>query len=552
MNQKQRVLLGLGAGLLLLVNAVSADSEIYLLYPESWCQEEPGERLHFTTSELGITEVFGFTDPSHGRVFLDPAPADGGFYLPQCEGLLHPGFDFFQLSGPSGNLINVTVLLDDGEPELHQVAETATAGGLGDPWSLVWEDGDPTTGVQLIEWPPGETLDGTHGFRVEPGQQADSYLTFSFDEPSNAFQPPARRGGGNSGVETIIIIRPPSDPPSSDHGGGLHEQIIYATGLFDGASPPGTALRLRIEAEGSSIRAEAATPSGTVETLWCPLSTGTANEVYVHHAQGLNGDDDSLTLRIGPEGSASCENFLDGFVSLHPPAPEHRFGTMAAPPGGLAFDFDRLEINSVRFKPGLESDLMDDFETGSWGPRWVPVNPVTLNVNPGAAHTGLFGLEVLPSRATSSYLEHSFPIPESDLACHLGLDADFISTLSPAPKILVFAARGSSADQMRLWLRQSGSAYQLRAHSGSVASPWLPLNRLPATVDFRWTSGLLELWIQGCGPDGSSCGTGHLLASNTWIPINTVRLGAISVPQQTQGAVTVDNVLCLKKPAPSQ
>lgn len=544
------VLVTLGFGSLAFGHPALAGSDIYLIYPQSSCQGVEGDLLHFTTTELGSSDLHLHKEPSHGRIFFDLGSVQGGYYLPRCESLMTAGFDFFQLESRGSvsthqGLIHVTVLLDDGSPLEYVVEERAVGGQIGHPWVLVQEN--PSVGVDIVEWISGQGLGGTHGFGAVPDLQADSYLSYRFPGDFDGFQPPDGIDGGNNGVETKVVIRPPSDTFSQLIPGG-QEQLIYAAGYFDGVAEPSTALRLRNHWGSLQVRAEAATPTGRVETAWCNLTVGVPNNISVHHRHALNSLADSLTLSVHAAGNSCLPNPLSAFVSSHPSPPEHRFGIIEPLNGGLSFEFDDIEIITLRFEPGIERRIFDDLEVnGQWSGLWQAFNPADLDVNAAAAHSGSRGLEIRPTLQTAAYLEHTLPTPTPQLGCRFSLDANFSSVQSPPPEVRIFAAQGSGIDVLRLRMRKFGSLYQLRAESGQSATEWIPLLRLPVPLDFRWNDGRLDLWVRGCGPSRTNCSAGlHLEVTNPEF-IERLRLGSVEVPQDVVGEVTVDDILCLSE-----
>ena len=527
-----------------------AETNLYLIYPESWCQFGQGSPLQFTLPQLGVEQVDAVDGPSHGRIFLSPDPEQGGYYLPSCSGLTTLGFDFFQVTGSEGELIHGTVLLDNGLPEEVEVEEKATGGTLGQGWSME----SPSAGLKIVEWSRNVGLEGSHGFRVVAGQVQDSYLRFAFLGGLSSLQPPDTEGGGNNGVETEITLRPPTlPPPGPGYEQASQSSVIYASGRFNGVTAPETLLRMEASGDQWLIRAEATAIDSisslgrvgevTVATQWCPLTSGQANKIRLRRFHGLDGHTDLLWLSVTSPGGG-CSEAEEGFVSARSQGPEHRFGSMDAQ-GGPTFDFDEVGVETLRFRPLLSPELSDSFETGhTWSPAWQAVGPERLSVETGAAHTGSFGLRAQPEPGSPAYLSRSISQPTADLACRFSLGANFTAGYD-MPKVRIFTAWSSQGREIKLWARHSMKGYQIRAVSGSHASPWVPLRSLPATIDFRWSSGVMDVRLRDCQFDGSNCERGLQVGAASPYLITDFQLGAETTTQPVSGAVTFDNVQCL-------
>lgn len=528
-------------GFLAVAGSAGAQSSAHLTYPQAWCQSGYPQPLHFTMEQLGAANATLAAPPSHGEVALYDQPAEGGYYLPDCAGILRAGFDFFQLKQlGGGGLTNVVVHASEGASTLHVVEEKAEGGKLGEGWTF---GGGP--GVRIVEWSGSDGLEGSHGFRADGAQIGDSYVSFSFPDAFGVQQPPDGIGD-NQGTVTTVIIRPPTTPPFGETSG---EQLIYSTGDFATGAAPDTALRLRSIAGELSVRAEARVASEPFEvvTPWCDLQEGN-NEIQVYHRHSLD-HEDYLKLSNVVGGAQECDDTVDGFTSAATAAAEHRFGIMEPQQGGIAFDFDDMRIESARYETQLVGEVIDDFESGAWSNRWTMTGSSgVLDVAAESSHTGFWGLRIRPELATSTYLLLHLPSETSDLGCHFSLGGDgAMSTPSDTTaRTLVFSARGTGGDRVRLWLRQASSGHEIRAHSPPHQSAWLPLPQLPAALDLRWQSGLLELWIDGCGPDPEHCGVPHQVGSSTTKTANRLRLGDIQLTEERSESITVDNVLCLR------
>ncbi len=526
-----------------------AETAVYLIYPESWCGSAEVEPLHFTFPQLGVGPVATIDGPSHGRIYIHPDSDRGGYYLPACDGLTVLGFDYFHVTGSNGELIHGTILLGNGLPEEVRAEENAAGGVLGQEWSLQ----SPGSGLEIVEWTGGAILEGTHGFRVASGQIEDAYLMFGFSGGLNMFQPPDHEGGGNNGVETEITLRPPTLPPPNSGYEAILESVIYATGRFDGTAPE-SLLRLRAQHGLWEIRAEAAAVGGvfgmsqgfetTIATEWCPLVANQANEIVLRRLHGLDGNQDLMTLSVTSAAEGNCSDTQQGFISARTQGPEHRFGTLDVL-GGPGFDFDEVSVETMRHEPDLASIMLDGFETSqTWSPAWQAVRPDLLSVESGAANTGSFGLRVQPEPASPAYLHRALTEPVSELACRFSLDADFSARVGE-PKIRIFTARSSQGREIKFWVRRSSGRYQLQAISGTQASPWVPVSRFPATLDFRWSAGVLDFWLQSCEVGGSNCESGHRTGVPSPRLITDFQLGAETTSQSVSGGVSFDNMQCL-------
>ena len=524
-----------------------AETDVYLIYPGSWCQSDEVQPLYFTFPQLGLEQITAINGPAHGHIYLDPDPDLGGYYLPDCVGLTTLGFDSFQIAGPEGELIHAAVLLGNGLPEEVTVEETAVDGALGPDWSMESEG----SGLEIVEWQAGSNLEGTHGFRVAEGQNQDVYLSFRFLESLNTLQPLNNDQDGNNGVETEITLRPPEVPPPYQELEPFLESVVYATGRFDGVSAPDTLLRLRaqddqwqIRAEATAIETSSATSSQnnevTIATDWCTLVAEQANQITLYRTHGRDAE---LTLTVAGVPGGACSDTQQGFISPRSQSPEHRFGSMD-PLGGPSFEFDEVSVETLRFKPWLEPEILDGFETGqTWSPAWQAVRPELLTVEPGAAHTGSFGLRVQPEPASPAYLSRLLSQPTYDLACRFSLDADF-SAGSATPRVRIFTAKTSQGREIKLLVRRSSKSYQLRAVSGSHYSPWTTVQRLPTSVEFRWSFGILDVWLGNCGVLGANCGQVLQIGATDPYLITDFQVGAEWTSHSVSGGVTLDNVQC--------
>ena len=151
--------------ILLTAMPASALTDIYLIYPKSWCDADRQEPLHFTMAELGVSEVYGVSSPKFGRVYLDSS--QGGYYLPECDGLTRLGFDVFQVIGVDRR-VGVGVVLDDGFPQEEHEVEAATDGLLGPGWSLTSDPGASAGGIALVNGNRKRSWKGATGFASIP------------------------------------------------------------------------------------------------------------------------------------------------------------------------------------------------------------------------------------------------------------------------------------------------------------------------------------------------------------------------------------------------
>ncbi len=528
-----------------------AETDLYFIYPDSWCRAADPQPLPFTLPQLGVDHIVAVDGPGHGRIYWSPDPDLGGYYMPFCDRLTVLGFDSFQVTSAGGELIHGTILLGNGLPEQIRAEENVTGGTLGHDWTME----APGSGLKIVEWAGNGALEGSHGFRVASGQMQDAYLTFRFSGGLNTLQPPETEGGGNNGVETEITLRPPTVPPPGSGYETILESVIYATGRFDGVTPPESLLRMRSRDGQWEIRAEAAavgtvfgmsqTSERTIATQWCPLASDQANEIVLRRSHGLDGNQDFLSLAVASSSGGDCWQIEEGFISARSQGPEHRFGTMDVL-GGPSFDFDEISVEALRFEPALSPELLDSFESGqSWSPAWQAVRPQLMTVEAGAAHTGSFGLRAQPEPTSPSYLHRSLSQPVSELACRFSLDAGF-SAEDMRGKVRVFTARSGRGREIKLWVQQTlKGGYQLQAINGTQVSPWVSVRSWPTTLDFRWSAGLLDIWLGECEFSESNCRWVQQLGESSPYLMTDFQIGAETTNKPVSGGVTFDNVQCL-------
>jgi RHS repeat-associated protein/CSLREA domain-containing protein len=270
------------------------------------------------------------------------------------------------------------------------------------------------------------------------------------------------------------------------------------------------------------------------------------------------------TDQRGTSRDASCDMGAYEFIGS-PPATSTPTNTATNTPSGPTVTPSRTFTPSFTptqtptstgtststFTPTSTNDLIfaDGFETGNLS-AWTSNTPDNgdLSVSTAAALKGTYGLQTVIDDNNSIFVTDDTPAAEPRYRARFYFDPNSITMASGDAFFIFKGYTGTSTDVLRMEVRNSSGAYQLRGGLLTDGSVWTNTNWFTITdashsmeVDWRAASaagandGALTLWI-----DGNQLADLTGVDNDTW-RIDRDRLGAISgVDTGTRGTYYLD------------
>jgi hypothetical protein len=190
----------------------------------------------------------------------------------------------------------------------------------------------------------------------------------------------------------------------------------------------------------------------------------------------------------------------------------------------------------------------DGFEASNLAAWSASGNPTSMSATTAAALVGGQGLQVTISTNSPTYLSDDRPSGEARYRARFHFDPNSISMANSNAHYLFYAYQGASTVVMRLELRFSNGAYQLRAglvDDGTIwkLTPFYTIGDAPHVIELDWqaatapgaNNGNLTLWIDEVQKTPLSG------IDNDTRRIDSVRLGAVAgIDAGTRGSYYVD------------
>jgi hypothetical protein len=191
----------------------------------------------------------------------------------------------------------------------------------------------------------------------------------------------------------------------------------------------------------------------------------------------------------------------------------------------------------------------DGFESGNLS-AWSgsATGGGALNASKSAALVGAYGLQAVINSNTAIYVTDDLPNAERRYRARFYFDPNSITMASGNAHYIIYGYRGTSTVVLRVELRTSSGAYQLRAgllNDSAVwtNTSWTTIGDAPHFVELDWraatargaNNGGLTLWIDGIQKANSTT------VDNDTRRIDRVRLGAVSgIDSGTRGTEYFD------------